>query len=150
FCSGNLYCTNCLKRKSLPTEMHHSITIRFVDTGELPVIHDLAHRIWPPTFEKILSKDQIHYMLDWMYNVEKLNQQLEQGHRFAIVEEGGTPLGFIGMEANAPEIGKLRIHKLYVLPDTQGMGLGRKPLDFAMDEARKLKLSVINLNVNRF
>ena len=131
--------------------MRHSINIRFISEDEVEVVHQLAHRIWPPTFESILSKDRIAYMLAWMYPCEKLKSQLQNGHRFAIAEdERARPLGFIGLEANVPEIGKLRIHKLYVLPETQGTGLGRAFIDFALNYAQEQGLSSLHLNVNRF
>ena len=44
------------------------------------LVNHLAHKIWPIAFKDILSKDQIDYMLDWMYDVNTLEEQVQVGH----------------------------------------------------------------------
>lgn len=114
------------------------------------LVNQLAHDIWPDAFKEILSKDQIEYMLDWMYNVNTLVEEAQTGHLFYIVKEHGIAQGFIGLEPNFPDIGMLRIHKLYMLPSCQGKGMGRVLLNKAIDVAFDLDLTSIHLNVNRF
>lgn len=126
------------------------MTIRTIAPSEVGIVHDLAHRIWPDTFSEILSPEQIEYMLEWMYNEQKLRDQILAGHQFAVIEEDGLPLGFIGMESNYQGSNALRIHKLYVLPDQQGKGLGKQLLTFADQEAKRLQQDRLHLNVNRF
>lgn len=114
------------------------------------LVNQLAHDIWPHAFREILSKDQIDYMLDWMYNVNTLQEQAQTGHLFYIVKEHGIAKGFVGLEPNYPDVGKLRIHKLYMLPECQGKGMGRVLLNKAIDVAFDLDLTSLHLNVNRF
>lgn len=121
--------------------------VRAVDAD---VINELAHQIWPHTFSQILSKDQIAYMLDWMYDPQTLKEQINTGQLFYVIKEYNRPKGFIGLEPNYPDAGILRIHKLYVLPEEQGKGLGRKLLTQAFDVAFDLDLHTLHLNVNRF
>lgn len=117
---------------------------------EVFLVHQLAHEIWPHAFAEILSKDQIDYMLEWMYNIQTLEEQAQIGHLFYAVKENGVPKGFVGLEPNYPDVGYLRIHKLYVLPDEQGKGLGRALLNKAIDVAFDLDLHKIHLNVNKY
>lgn len=114
------------------------------------IVNQLAHDIWPHTFKDILTKDQIDYMLDWMYNVQTLEEQIQTGHLYYLLKEHGIAKGFIGLEPNYPDIDILRIHKLYVLPGSQGSGFGRELLTKAMDVAFDLDLHTLHLNVNRF
>lgn len=114
------------------------------------LVNELANDIWPQAFKDILSKDQIEYMLDWMYNVNTLQEQAQTGHLFYIVKEHGIAKGFVGLEPNYPDVGMLRIHKLYILPSQQGSGLGRVLLNRAIDVAFDLDLTSLHLNVNRF
>ena len=58
--------------------------------------------------------------------------------------------GFLGVEPNYPDADFLRIHKLYVLPDQHGKGLGRVLLNQAIDVAFDIGLHTLHLNVNRF
>ena len=111
--------------------------IEIVQLGkeEIFLVHKLAHDIWPKAFRNIISSDQINYMLDWMYDINTLEEQVQTGHLFYVVKEDGVAKGFIGLEPNYPDIEILRIHKFYVLPECQGKGMGRV---------------LFNLNVNRF
>ena len=45
-------------------------------------VQQIAKLTWPDTFKEILSAAQIEYMLDWMYNLETLKQQVEEGQLF--------------------------------------------------------------------
>jgi GNAT superfamily N-acetyltransferase len=122
--------------------------IRSIDSSEVSVIQHLAHRIWPDTFGDILSKEQIAYMLNWMYSLETLSKQLSEGHRFFIYEEHGVPLGFMGIELFDDH--SVKIHKLYVSPDMQGTGIGKKFIDFVKTWAKDHRADAVFLNVNRF
>jgi ribosomal protein S18 acetylase RimI-like enzyme len=114
------------------------------------IVNDLAHRIWPETFKDILSPEQLSYMLNWMYSIETLQQQMAKGHRFFVIKENQEPLGFIGVQPHYPLKGQLKIHKLYVLPNQQGKGLGKQLIDFVISLARKHQIEKLTLNVNRF
>jgi GNAT superfamily N-acetyltransferase len=126
--------------------------IEIVQLGkeEIFLVHKLAHDIWPKAFRNIISSDQINYMLDWMYDINTLEEQVQTGHLFYVVKEDGVAKGFIGLEPNYPDIEILRIHKFYVLPECQGKGMGRVLFNKAVDVAFDLDLSILHLNVNRF
>ena len=114
-------------------------------------VEKLARLTWPDTFKEILTTEQIEYMLNWMYNVETLQDQISAGHLFFIIKENNQDLGFIGLEPNYEESSDLRIHKIYILPDTQGKGLGQKLLNFASKTiAPKFNCNRLHLNVNKY
>jgi GNAT superfamily N-acetyltransferase len=121
--------------------------IRAIHPSEVKVIQDLAHRIWPDTFSEILSEAQIEYMLNWMYSPEKLNNQLKEGHHFFLLVDE-VPIGFVGIEHQ--EDGRVKIHKLYLLPSEQRKGLGKRMLDFVIDWAKERGAPSVYLNVNRY
>lgn len=114
------------------------------------LVNHLAHKIWPHTFRDILTKEQIAYMLDWMYDTNTLEEQVQIGHLYYVVKENGVAKGFLGLEPNFPDADYLRIHKLYVLPEAHGKGLGRVLLNQAIDVAFDLGFHTVHLNVNRF
>lgn len=124
--------------------------IREISVDEVGIINSLAHRIWPDTFREILSPEQIKYMLQWMYAPEKLAEQIQAGHQFFVIEDNNEALGFIGLEPAYPFANCLRIHKIYVLPNQQGKGLGKYLIDHAIQVAKERNLSRLHLNVNRF
>jgi len=126
------------------------IEIAQLTKDDVLIVNQLAHDIWPHTFKDILEQDQIDYMLDWMYNVQTLKEQVQIGHLYYIIKEHGVAKGFIGLEPNYPDIDMLRVHKIYVLPESQGSGLGRELLTKAMDVAFDLDIHTLHLNVNRY
>lgn len=117
---------------------------------DIIIVHQLAKSIWPEAFKDILKPEQIEYMLDWMYDVNTLTEQVQTGHLFYMVTLDGTPKGFLGLEPNFPDVGTLRIHKIYVDTNDHGKGLGKALLEKAIEIGKELDVATINLNVNRF
>jgi diamine N-acetyltransferase len=122
----------------------------FANKSELIRLSELAKEIWPIAFSKILLPAQIDYMLDWMYNLSKLTEQMDSGHRFYFLRLNDLEIGFVGLQANFPEIGFLRIHKIYLKPEFQGKGLGKFMLQQIEEIARKKNAKGLHLNVNRY
>lgn len=113
-------------------------------------IQSLSDVIWPHTFGEILTKDQIAYMMDMMYSTESLEKQMyELNHQYLLVEEGEY-LGYLSYELNYKGGKNTKIHKIYVLPSTQGRGIGRFFINAVEKIAKENDNSVLSLNVNRY
>ena len=127
------------------------ITINKATTKDIQVIRDIAYITWPVTYGEILSSTQIDYMLDAFYSEETLTDNLtNKGHRFLLLKEGAYCLGFASYEHHYLNTNCTRLHKLYLLPDTQGKGLGKLMLDRILVIAKENQSDKISLNVNRF
>lgn len=126
------------------------IEINQLNKEDVVIVHHLAHEIWPHTFKDILSKDQIDYMLDWMYNIQTLQEQVQTGYLYYLAKYEGIPVGFLALEPNFPDQNYLRIHKIYVNPKTQKKGIGRALINHSIDIAFDLDQTALHLNVNRF
>ena len=122
--------------------------IKEIGPGKFNIIEDLAKIIWPVSFKDMISTEQISYMLNWMYNQKKLNENHQNGHRYAIYTEGDHPLGFVSYEVLLNK-STLRIHKLYVHHECQKKGIGKKLLDHAVSIANNNKMVYLDLFVNR-
>lgn len=127
------------------------ITITKINESLLPEIQGIAFKTWPKTFANILSPDQINYMLDWMYDLDALRSQLlEKTHVFLLAQELGNSLGFASYEVNQGGSNKTKIHKIYILPETQGKGVGKKLLMAVSEIALKHGDTHLFLNVNKY
>lgn len=124
--------------------------IRLLVKNELPIVKDLAYRIWPSTYKEILSQEQMAYMLNWMYSIETLEESLESDHYFFAIFDEDEALGFLDVELNCPKTSGMKLQKIYVLPEKQGLGLGKKLLNFAIDFGKKQGVNHFTLQVNRF
>lgn len=125
------------------------MNLREISPDELQTIKDLAYAIWPHTYGTILSAAQLDYMLDAFYSIENLQQKYQAGHQFVLVEEG-KPLGFLSYEHHYEGNDVTRVHKIYVLPETQGRGIGKMLIEHAERLARENGSRALSLNVNRY
>lgn len=117
---------------------------------ELERVQKIAHLTWPDTFKNILSPEQIDYMLNWMYNVDTLSRQSEEGHHFYILMDNGEDVGFIGIQPHYPTKIETKLHKIYILPSCQGKGAGMLLMKKAEEIAITLNTDYLVLNVNRY
>jgi ribosomal protein S18 acetylase RimI-like enzyme len=116
----------------------------------LPFVIELTKKIWPVAYGAILSKAQLDYMIQKFYNETALLELMQKGHVFYLAQdEKEYYVGFLSFEINsAPH--KTKIHKIYVLPETQGTGLGRQFFELVKDKAKGNNQKAIFLNVNKY
>ncbi|HEY2727384.1 MAG TPA: GNAT family N-acetyltransferase [Parafilimonas sp.] len=124
-----------------------NITIRETTINDIPVIHDLALKIWPNTYKEILSLKQLEYMLELIYSESSLQKQFNEGHNFLIVEEDKQPIAFADYSLLKDAIYKL--HKIYVLPNQQGKGIGKMLMNDVIKKVKQKDATALVLNVNR-
>jgi GNAT superfamily N-acetyltransferase len=125
--------------------------IRIVSASQehLPVIAQLAGRIWRACYPGIISHAQIEYMLARMYALETLRDEIRcRGIRYEVLFVDGQPAGFASF-GPASEPGVVKLHKLYLLPELQGRGLGSRLLKHCEAEARRLGAQRLILSVNK-
>lgn len=120
------------------------------NSEHIPVIIDLIKKIWPIAYGEILSKAQLDYMIDKFYNETALYELMQKGHIFYLAQDDMEKyVGFLSYEINC-EPNKTKIHKIYVLPETQGTGLGRQFFELVKEKAIENNQKVIFLNVNKY
>lgn len=94
--------------------------------ANIPAIIRPQEKIWEPTYRSILSSAQIQYMFDQMYAPEALRAQMTTaGHTFVLAESEGEWLGFASFSPVGQLANTFKRQKIYVLPATQGTGLGK-------------------------
>lgn len=126
------------------------MTILEATPKDVQLIQDLAYKIWPNTYGEILSAAQLKFMLHKFYALYALENQMNKGQNFLFIEENKIIYGFASYELNYESSTKTKIHKLYVLPETQGKGMGKKLVYCIEKIAVKNANDRLLLNVNRF
>jgi len=127
------------------------ITIVPATANDYKIIQEIAFQTWPIAYGEILSKAQLDYMLKAFYNEEALMDSVaNKGHYFVLAKEGEETLGFASYEYNYNQKPQTKIHKIYILPETQGKGIGKKLIDFIEKDAKENDSAILSLNVNRF
>ncbi len=123
--------------------------IRILKRDELEIVKDLAYRIWPITYGEIISKEQMNYMLNWMYSLETLETNFIKNHTYFCISSNGIDVGFMDVETDHPNTGNMKIHKIYVLDEQHGNGFGYKLTQEARDFAKVREMNSMSLQVNR-
>ena len=120
------------------------------NSEHIPVIIDLTKKIWPVAYGEILSKAQLDFMIDKFYNETALYELMQKGHIFYLAQDDMEKyVGFLSYEINC-EPNKTKIHKIYVLPQTQGTGLGKQFFELVKEKAIENNQKAIFLNVNKY
>ena len=125
-----------------------NITIRTATEDDIKIIQQLAHAIWPGTFSEILSEEQIKYMLQLIYSKTSLQKQIKEGHNFLIAEENNTPVAYA--DYSLLKDGIYKLHKIYVLPQQQGKGIGKLLIEDIIEAVKNKNAATLLLNVNRY
>lgn len=113
-------------------------------------IRDIAKEVWPIAYGAILSQEQLDYMMDMMYSIPSLQLQAQtKKHRFILAIEEDTVLGFASYELNFGKKPKTKIHKIYVMSNQQGKGIGKELINFIANQAKLRHQKSLILNVNK-
>ena len=124
--------------------------IRKASVDEVPVIRAMAQVAFPDTYKEILSPEQIDYMMEWMYSEESLRRQMmEEGHIYYVAYREGRAVAYLSIQPEGEHV--FHLQKLYVLPDYQGMHLGKQLFNQAIKAIKELHPAPcqMRLNVNR-
>jgi len=120
--------------------------LRMLEHDELNVLRALAYDIWPRVYDYMISQEQISYMLSTMYDINHLKQQWLEGMKFVLLEVDGIPQGFVAFEEKENFV---FLHKLYLRPEMQGKGYGKRMLQVVIDFAKDSKKPRVELTANR-
>jgi ribosomal protein S18 acetylase RimI-like enzyme len=128
------------------------IIIKKIGAENVGLIRELTFKIWPQTYSTILSDEQINYMLDMMYSNSALKKQInDYGHQFIVAYDDQKPVAFASYsQKSADDDRTYRLHKIYILPNQQGKGIGKKLLEYIVADIQGDGATVLELNVNRY
>lgn len=125
--------------------------IREATTADVEAILQIAHQTWWPTYEPLLGKEQVAYMLGELYTTEKIGKQIaEKQQTFLLLTEDGQSVAFAAYSPREEDAEIYKLHKLYCLPATQGKGYGKILINAVADKTREAGKNTLDLNVNRY
>jgi GNAT superfamily N-acetyltransferase len=117
--------------------------------ADLPAISELAGVIWRACYPGIITHAQIDYMLGRMYSLDVLRDEIRsQGIHYDCLLVDGKPVGFASY-GPTPEPGVVKLHKLYLLSEMHGRGLGSRLLQHVEREVRAGGVRRLILSVNK-
>lgn len=126
------------------------VTIRRADVNDCELIRRLAEVVFPATYRTIITQSQIDYMMNWMYSIGSLRSQMQrEGHIYNIAFRDSEAVGYVSVQRESERL--FHLHKIYVMPDAQGSGIGAKLFAAAVATIKQMCPSAcrVELNVNR-
>jgi len=125
------------------------ITFKEATTQDIDLIRDLAVKSWKKAYLTIISLEQVEYMLEKMYSSEEISSHLRNpNYHYFIIENDSISAGFIGFE-NHYEDKTTKLHRIYLLSEFKGKGLGKATLQFLKEQVAEKGDEKIILNVNK-
>ena len=119
--------------------------------GHIPSIVEIAEKTWCATYSKILSPEQLDYMLKTIYGTGALANVIRDGsQKFLLLKDNHGLQGFVSFGARPENMQIWKVHKLYVLPENQGKGYGSVLIEEVKKRMRDRGITTIDLNVNRY
>ena len=125
------------------------IVIRPATEAELPLLEELARRIWPDTYGKILTPGQIDYMIEMMYALPVVQKERAEGVAFELIHDGEKPVGFLSYGPYKDEPPTMKLHKLYLDFGYHGRGIGSMALQHAIAAAQRAGCRCLRRNVEK-
>jgi GNAT superfamily N-acetyltransferase len=124
------------------------INITRVTEPDIDLLIPLAYRIWHAHYPGIITPEQIDYMLERGYTRQVIREEINnQGVVWLAIKSGDAMIGFASLGPYAP--GTMKLHKLYLLPDYHGAGIGARALSEVEQIARDSAAAALVLNVNK-
>jgi diamine N-acetyltransferase len=107
----------------------------------------LARSIWQEHYSPIIGPEQVGYMVDRFQSPGAILAQIQTGLDYFLVEQGGTPVGYLAVREEPDST--LFLSKIYLQASQRGQGLGREMWLFVLEIARQRGLLRIYLTVNK-
>jgi GNAT superfamily N-acetyltransferase len=123
------------------------ITFRTATPKDIPRLQMLANIIWPQVFLTIITREQMNLMLSTMYDPSTIRMEMKSGVVWKLVEKDGIVIGYLSYSMTSPT--ECKLHKIYILPEKHGQGIGRLCIEEAARFARLNGATTLFLRANR-
>lgn len=124
-----------------------TIEIKPITPPDVPAVSALAREIWQATYPGIITQEQIDFMLELRFGVERLYDDIECADKWLDqVFYDGRRVGFAFSEISREEY---KLDKLYIHPDVQRRGVGGSMITHVAERAAKLGYPKVILSVNK-
>lgn len=119
--------------------------IILVETKEnIKKISKMSRTIWTEAYEKILSKEQIDYMLTTFLSVQSIKDQINAGFEYYIIK-ADKPVGFAAIKE---ESNKVFLSKIYIYKEYRNQGFMHGFIDKIKERHKPIYLTVNKHNLD--
>lgn len=146
-------CEDVLKRffrKLRSDRKMNDVRLIPVETDEqIAVLAKIADEVWHEWFPRILSPEQIDYMVEKFQSVPAITEQIRSGgYRYYYIHRNGVHMGYTGIHPE--EDGRLFLSKIYLKEEYRGKGYASQVFERLKGFCRENGLHAIWLTVNKY
>ncbi len=123
------------------------ISITPLEPSSIDELIALARRIWHAHYPGIITVEQIDYMLERGYTRQLIEDELKAGVHWLNISADGAMIGFAALGPYGDST--IKLHKLYLLPEYHGQGIGARALAEVEGMACASGAARLVLNVNK-
>ena len=119
--------------------------IILVETKEnIKKISKMSKTIWSEAYSKILSREQIDYMLGTFLSVESIKKQINEGFEYYIIK-GDKPVGYAAIK---DEGDRVFLSKIYIYKEYRNQGFMRAFMEKIKERKKPVYLTVNKYNLD--
>ena len=118
-----------------------------IKQGQFEYTYQLSKEIWYDNYRDMISVDQIEYMLNLMYNPERIKTEIEQGVIWEFVLYNNAIVGYLVYDLKPDN--RVFLSKIYLKTTAQGLGIGKAAIERVKDFGRTNNCRAVYLTVNR-
>ncbi len=127
-----------------------SISKATVTDAELLV--QLCRKSFYDAWAKSYNDDDICAYMDEYFTDEKIKSEIQNiDESYYIAYENENPAGYLKLrknkEGNLGDVTAIELQRLYIHKDSQGKGIGKSLIEFAIEISRRKKIEIIWLGV---
>ncbi len=110
-------------------------------------IHQILHDTWLDAYSGFIPREDILGYLDKHYHLDAIKNFVENEDTVGFIADVDGVLAAYEKTFYNKEEKRLYVHQLYVLPQFQGLGLGKQLMAFAAERAETFNLDCVWLGV---
>ena len=122
-----------------------NIQLHKAQSQDIPLITSLACKIWKAYYPAIITHEQIDYMLDKFYSTSSLEEQMNDGQDFYLINSDGISVGYLSVDQKNQS--DYFLNKFYIDPSEHRKNIGESSFLQLLDLIPDMK--TIRLTVNR-
>ncbi len=118
-----------------------------ISQDQFELVFNLSKEIWNDNYREMITQDQIDYMLDMIYNPERLQKNLDDGYEWEFIYHDNSLVGYLAYVIQ--DDNRVFLSKIYLKTAAQGLGLGKLALNRVKEYAKTNNCKAVYLTVNR-
>ena len=123
-----------------------NLSFRKATVADIPLINQLAQKIWREHYPAIISIAQIDFMLANRYSIEAIEEGMQSGEDFFLAYADDEPVAYASIELKE---NFYYLHKFYLDVAKHRTGIGKQLFDYLLsqiDSSKPIKLQVNRTN----